>query len=438
MSKPGALDLANSVGGTIAKEEVNNAVEKYEKYHCYYGGDDKERKANYADMVNKYFDLVTSFYEYSWGVSFHFASRWKGESLKEGITRQEHFIALQLCLKPGQKFRLKKKYARLLCYHQSTVVGTVLAAMDERVSPRIEKQSVDSRALCSLVFVSSSEVSSVKLSSNAMPEARQADLSTFQPKENTQLHQFSKSDSGNSSAVHPVRSLGEVNLDYDSIASYSKKSHMQSQVNKLPVTNTVRVAPEFGGYDQILVVKRVDFCQLTSQFGMEKFSFVPSTSHPIHGQARSVSTETLPELNRKAGVDKTCDYVKADFMKMPFPDNSFDVAYALEATCHAPDAVGCYKGIHRVLKPGQCFAAFEWCMTDSFDPNNEEHLNIKKEIELGNGLTDVRTRAQCLEALKQVGFELMPLEYVGLAPKGSQRVQAFLEKAADGLFAGGR
>lgn len=29
MSKPGALDLANSVGGTIAKEEVNNAVERY-------------------------------------------------------------------------------------------------------------------------------------------------------------------------------------------------------------------------------------------------------------------------------------------------------------------------------------------------------------------------------------------------------------------------
>ncbi|KAE9447869.1 hypothetical protein C3L33_20233, partial [Rhododendron williamsianum] len=113
------------------------------------------------------------------------------------------------------------------------------------------------------------------------------------------------------------------------------------------------------------------------------------------------------ELNRKAGLDKTCDYVKADFMKMPFPDNSFDAAYALEATCHAPDAV-------------------------NFLPI------FVKEIELGNGLTDVRTRAQCLEALKQVGFELMALEYVGLAPKGSQRVQAFLEKAADGLFAGGR
>ena len=32
----------------------------------------------------------------------------------------------------------------------------------------------------------------------------------------------------------------------------------------------------------------------------------------------------------------------------------------------------------------------------------------------------------------------MALEYVGLAPKGSQRVQAFLEKAAEGLVDGGK
>jgi len=26
-------------------------------------------------------------------------------------------------------------------------------------------------------------------------------------------------------------------------------------------------------------------------------------------------------------------------MKMPIPDNTFDAVYAIEATCHAPDAV---------------------------------------------------------------------------------------------------
>ncbi|XP_062173797.1 cycloartenol-C-24-methyltransferase-like [Alnus glutinosa] len=193
-----------------------------------------------------------------------------------------------------------------------------------------------------------------------------------------------------------------------------------------------------------------------------------------------LSFVTPQELNRIAGVDKTCNFVKADFMKMPFPDNSFDAIYAIEATCHAPDACGCYKEIYRVLKPGQCFAAYEWCMTDSFDPSNEEHQKIKAEIEIGNGLPDIRSTGKCLEALKQAGFEVIwekdlaedsyvpwyahmdssrftlsnfritaagrfitrkmvrAMEFVGLAPKGSLRVQIFLEQAAEGLFQGGK
>jgi sterol 24-C-methyltransferase len=33
-------------------------------YHTAHGGDVAARKAQYADMVNKYYDLATSFYEY--------------------------------------------------------------------------------------------------------------------------------------------------------------------------------------------------------------------------------------------------------------------------------------------------------------------------------------------------------------------------------------
>lgn len=69
--------------------------------------------------------------------------------------------------------------------------------------------------------------------------------------------------------------------------------------------------------------------------------------------------------------------------------------------------VGCYKEIYRVLKPGQYFAAYEWCMTESFDPRNENHQKIKAEIELGNGLPDIRSTAQCLDALKRAGFEVI-------------------------------
>lgn len=40
--------------------------------------------------------------------------------------------------------------------------------------------------------------------------------------------------------------------------------------------------------------------------------------------------------------------------------------------------------------------------------------------------------------LVSVVLKVMALEYVGVAPKGSLRVSSFLEKAAEGLVAGGK
>jgi sterol 24-C-methyltransferase len=45
---------------------------------------------------------------------------------------------------------------------------------------------------------------------------------------------------------------------------------------------------------------------------------------------------------------------------IPFPDNSFDAAYAMEATVHAPSLEGVYSEIFRVLKPGGTFGVYEW------------------------------------------------------------------------------
>lgn len=39
--------------------------------------------------------------------------------------------------------------------------------------------------------------------------------------------------------------------------------------------------------------------------------------------------------------------------------------------------VGCYKEIYRVLKPGACFAGYEWCATDQYDPANAEHRQAR-------------------------------------------------------------
>lgn len=321
-----AMGLASRTGGNLNKGEVQNAVNSYEKYHTQYGGKDASRALNYSDMVNKYYDLATSFYEYGWGESFHFAHRVNNETLRESIKRHEHFLALRLGLSSGMKV---------------LDVGCGVGG--------------------------------------------------------------------------PLRE----------IALFSGAS----------VTG-------------------------------------------LNNNAYQVSRGE--ELNRRTGLHKSCDYLKADFMKIPAASGTFDAVYAIEATCHAPDAVACYKEILRVLKPGGLFAAYEWCVTDAFDASKAEHQRCKAQIELGNGLPDIRTTEAVVRALREAGFEVLEaadlaktaqvpwyqpldpdhfslsqfrltivgraitrmfvwtLETLRIAPRGTYQVAQFLEEGADGLVLGGK
>ena len=87
--------------------------------------------------------------------------------------------------------------------------------------------------------------------------------------------------------------------------------------------------------------------------------------------------------------------------------SSFNAGYAIEATVHAPSKVGCYGEVFRVLKPGGCFAAYEYCLTSRFDPNNPRHRKIKSDLEVSGALPDVALPHQVDDALRQVGFELL-------------------------------
>ncbi|CAL4994635.1 unnamed protein product [Urochloa decumbens] len=327
MSQSGGLHRSLGLRGkNIAKEKLELTVEEYTKYHDIHGGDEELRKSNYADLVNKYYDLVTNFVEYRWGQSFHFAPRWHGETLPESIKRFEHFIALQLGLKKGMKV---------------LDVGCGIGG--------------------------------------------------------------------------PLREI--------------------------------------------------------ARFSSAEITGLNNNSYQI---------SRAKELISSAGLSEKCNFVKGDFMNMPFPDNSFDAAYAIEATIHAPDALGAYREIYRVLKPGRYFALDELCLTDRFDPTNSKHMDIKAEIELGSGLPDVRSTRQCIQAMKDAGFEVVfakdlaedsecpwyhdldpglfswatfwnsrvggfltttivgTLEFLRIAPKGCNRLFSTLLTGSHGLITGSR
>lgn len=88
----------------LAREDVAVAFEAYQRlFDAGRGGDLAARKKNYETIVNNFYDLITDFYEFGWGDSFHFAPRMSGESFRDSIRRCERTFADRLGLCPGMK-----------------------------------------------------------------------------------------------------------------------------------------------------------------------------------------------------------------------------------------------------------------------------------------------------------------------------------------------
>lgn len=315
-----------ATGGQGENKDVAASVKAYEAYHK--DGWDDSKQMSYMDMVNKYYDLATSFYEFGWGESFHFAHRLKGETLRDSLKRHEHYLAAKGCFKEGD---------------QVLDLGCGVGG--------------------------------------------------------------------------PAREI----------------------------------------------------CRFTNAF----VTGVNNNAHQIQ-RAKAITADCGARLSSR------CKYVQSDFMKLPFETASHDHAYAIEATCHAPDPVACYKEITRCIKPGGMVVLYEWCLTEAYNPESASHVAAKRDIELGNGLPGIRTTAEVDAAIKKAGLELIEtedlvtssevdwyypidadvmrlemfqttrigrtisrnfawtLEKLRIAPAGTASVSGFLEKGADGLVAGGK
>jgi 24-methylenesterol C-methyltransferase len=120
--------------------------------------------------------------------------------------------------------------------------------------------------------------------------------------------------------------------------------------------------------------------------------------------------------NKKAGLDKLCEVVCGNFLHMPFAESSFDGAYSIEATCHAPDLKDVYAEVYRVLKPGHLYVTYEWVTTPEFRADNAEHVEVIHGIEHGDALPGLRSYKQIGDIATEVGFEVLEDRDLALPP----------------------
>ena len=246
--------LTNLFENVLGRGAVASTARSYEReFGRDEAGDLERRKAKYKQLTNQYYDLVTDFYEYGWGKSFHFAPRAANESFAESLARHERHLAERLELRPGMR----------------------------------------------------------------------------------------------------VADLG------------------------CGIGGPLREIARFSGATIVGVNN--------NEYQLER--------------ARILTDE--------AGMGHLAEYLKSDFMHMDVPDGAFDAAYAIEATIHAPSKLDCYGEVFRVLKPGGCFAAYEYCMTGRFDPNDPRHRQTKGDLEVGGALQDIPFAHYIDDALRQAGFELL-------------------------------
>jgi sterol 24-C-methyltransferase len=109
-TQPAAGKAAPSRPASESKVKANSGGDMREALDDYYemkalnqAQDGDSRIREQPNVVSRYYDVVTQFYEYAWGQSFHFSARRKGENLVASQKRQEEGVGELLQLKPGMK-----------------------------------------------------------------------------------------------------------------------------------------------------------------------------------------------------------------------------------------------------------------------------------------------------------------------------------------------
>lgn len=85
------------------RSDLRSALDDYLEIRNLHAARAEDTDGPHARLVDRYYDVVTPFYEYAWGSSFHFSPRRPGERLVDAHRRHEEGVARLLRLRPGMQ-----------------------------------------------------------------------------------------------------------------------------------------------------------------------------------------------------------------------------------------------------------------------------------------------------------------------------------------------
>ena len=90
------IEFHSPVSKAIQPDDTVETLSRYRDAHM-------RSEEQYASMVKTFYDLITDFYEWGWGSSFHFAPTRDGASFEQSIAGHQRFLAEDMGLKPGMR-----------------------------------------------------------------------------------------------------------------------------------------------------------------------------------------------------------------------------------------------------------------------------------------------------------------------------------------------
>merc|ERR1712032_575249 len=91
---------------------------------------------------------------------------------------------------------------------------------------------------------------------------------------------------------------------------------------------------------------------------------------------------------------------------LPFPDETFDAFYQVQAMTYAIDLKNVLKEIYRVVKPGAMISILDGVMLDGFNESDPRHRQLLRETREVTGWGHLTHHSEWKAAVEAVGFEV--------------------------------